>query len=88
MNYKELVAKLRTTVSESKRAMLDEAADTIEGLAADLARLDCCELCVHCQNPAPCEDADFDCDCCPHDCACKTCKAGDKWEWRGIQREG
>ena len=33
----ELVRKLRGTVSESKRQMLDDAADAIERLAAELA---------------------------------------------------
>ena len=32
MNYTELINKLRSTKSESKRAMLDSAADAIEEL--------------------------------------------------------
>lgn len=35
--YGDLVAKLRGTVSESKRQMLDDAADAIENLEAELA---------------------------------------------------
>lgn len=37
MDYKELVAKLRATVSVSKRQMLDAAADAIELLSRELA---------------------------------------------------
>lgn len=36
-DYKELTAKLRATVSVSKRQMLDAAADTIERLTRELA---------------------------------------------------
>ena len=36
-DYKELIAKLRTTKSQSKRKMLDEAADAIECLQRQLA---------------------------------------------------
>jgi hypothetical protein len=35
MSTTELVAKLRSTKSESKRKLLDEAADTIERLEAE-----------------------------------------------------
>ena len=35
MSATELVAKLRSTKSESKRKLLDEAADTIERLYAE-----------------------------------------------------
>jgi len=36
-DYKELIAKLRSTKSQSKRKMLDEAADAIEHLQRRLA---------------------------------------------------
>lgn len=36
-DYKELIAKLRTTKSQSKRKMLDDAADAIECLQRQLA---------------------------------------------------
>lgn len=36
-DYKELIAKLRTTKSQSKRKMLDEAADAIEHLQRQIA---------------------------------------------------
>ena len=35
-DYKELIAKLRSTKSQSKRKMLDDAADAIEGLQRQL----------------------------------------------------
>ena len=36
-DYKELTARLRSTKSQSKRKMLDEAADAIEALQRQLA---------------------------------------------------
>lgn len=36
-DYKELIAKLRSTKSQSKRKMLDEAADAIEHLQRQIA---------------------------------------------------
>lgn len=36
-DYKELIAKLRTTKTQSKRKMLDDAADAIEHLQRQLA---------------------------------------------------
>ena len=36
-DYKELIAKLRTTKSQSKRKMLDDAADAIEHLQRQIA---------------------------------------------------
>lgn len=36
-DYKELIAKLRATKSQSKRKMLDEAADAIEHLQRQIA---------------------------------------------------
>lgn len=36
-DYKELTARLRATKSQSKRKMLDEAADAIEALQRQLA---------------------------------------------------
>lgn len=36
-DYKELIAKLRTTKSQSKRKMLDEAANAIDHLQRQLA---------------------------------------------------
>ena len=36
-DYKELIAKLRTTKTQSKRKMLDDAADAIEHLQRQIA---------------------------------------------------
>jgi hypothetical protein len=58
-NYKEIVEKLRSTKSESKRKLLDEAADTIERLEAERNELAIAALreqeerskgCIHCSQ--------------------------------------
>lgn len=39
-DYKELIAKLRTTKTQSKRKMLDDAADAIEHLQRQITHKD------------------------------------------------
>ena len=93
MNHKELVEKLRNTKSESKRKMLDEAADIIEALVADLkqaAHCDTCDICAHSKQEPTCqccEIFDFECFRCEFDCVCKNCIESSKFEWRGVQKE-
>ena len=89
METRDLIAALRSTKSRSKRALLDEAADTIEALITDLVRSESrvlCDFCTRSHTPAPCELADFDCSGCTHDCPCKDCVDGSKFEWRGVRR--
>ena len=88
MNYKALLAALRSIESRSKRELLDKAIETIEALVDDLYNSDCresCDFCVHGHEPAPCEGSDFVCDNCECDCICKDCRDNSKWEWRGVQ---
>lgn len=71
MSTTELVAKLRSTKSESKRKLLDEAADTIERLEAERNELAIaalreqeerskgCEYCDGKQKLLPVEDDDY-----------------------------
>ena len=86
MVVKELIDKLRSTQSVSKRALLDEAADVIEALLADLKNIAYdCACCVHAGKTRPCENTDYMCVECPFECVCKTCRDNSNWEWRGIR---
>lgn len=54
-------------------------------LLADLKKADGdCSFCRHVSRDKPCEAMDCECKICPADCACKTCRDGSRWEWRGI----
>lgn len=89
MNHAEIAKELRAMRSRSKRKLLDEAADTIEVLAADLkiaGEKAPCDVCRH--SGTLCTEKVFDCDNCPRPCPCKACgSGGDGWEWRGVQRK-
>ena len=91
---RKLVKQLRSTVSVSKRKMLDAAANTIEKLLAEVAEFDAavaelkeldvdCLVCDHNHRTAPCEGTDYLCDDCPFECPCKGCKNNSKWAWHG-----
>ena len=54
---------------------------------AEMFQQACCGYCKHNDNQ-DCELCDFMCDNCTADCACKTCIAGSKWEWGGVQNDG
>ena len=89
MKPEELITKLRTTKTESKRLMLDEAADLIEQMLSDLKRFDHeCGLCRNAKTTEFCEAASFDpwllCDRCEADCVCRECDFNSKWEYRGF----
>lgn len=83
-DYKKLVEQLRSTVSVSKRRMLDAAADMIEAMEDEIKRLDtdCC-ACRHNQTRPQCDDVIGLCYECPFDCPCSTCRDNSNWEWRG-----
>lgn len=86
---KNLPDKLRATASESKRQMLDAAADAIEQLLEDL-RGDC-SCCIRSGDFHRCmEEVRFvnKCEDCDQDCKCKGCDNGSEWAWRGVQKEG
>lgn len=84
MSTTELVAKLRSTKSESKRKLLDTAADLIEKMEAEIKGLDTdCRACRHNQDKPKCYETDTLCDDCPFDCPCATCRDNSNWEWRG-----
>lgn len=92
MDHKELIARLRSVESRSKGDLLEEAADIIDQLIADLkqsGRHELCDFCVHGQQAAPCFDnMDWvvDCEKCKADCPCKNCRDNSCFEWRGVQR--
>lgn len=93
MDYNKLIEQLRSTVSRSKRELLDNAADAIGTLmverdaALGFIKSYCgCEQCIHGQMPHPdCEDG-CDCEyCTSKTCVCCQCRDMDKWEWCGLQ---
>lgn len=92
MDYKDLITRLRSVTSRSKGDLLEEAADIIEQLIADLkqsGRHELCDFCVHGQQPAACFDKPdwvVDCKKCEADCPCKNCRDNSGFEWRGVQR--
>lgn len=45
--------------------------------------LDCSE-CARALTPAPCEESDYLCWDCPHDCICRDCRDNSKWVWKGA----
>lgn len=53
-----------------------------------------CELCKHCGTmPDDCMFMDCGelleaCRNCTTPCICGQCRNGDRWEWRGVQKEG
>lgn len=69
---------------------MKEAADIIEAALADMkiASSEICTVCVHGQPSQKCDDSDFSCSCCKHECACKNCKNDNLFEWRGVQKGG
>lgn len=82
-DYKKIVDQLRSTKSESKRKLLDTAADLIERLVAKCKELDRdCNACAHIEVMVPCEATDkfLMCDTCDMDCVCKTCRDNSNWE--------
>lgn len=97
MKYKDVVTALRAYRGRSYRGLFQEAADTIEALAADLQNMgrvgsEFCALCVHGQIGQPAQqciediDSGLSCDTCPHDCRCKNCRNAELFEWRGVQK--
>lgn len=83
-DYKKIVEQLRNTKSESKRKLLDGAADLIERLVAKCKELDTdCSACAHAKVMVPCEATKefLMCDTCEMDCVCKTCRNNSNWEW-------
>lgn len=94
MDYKNIVAQLRSVSSRSKGQLLCEAADAIETLQAELTSavatmkdLDMgCLVCDHNHREAPCVGTDYGCyDGCPFECPCKGCKDDSKWTWHGMK---
>lgn len=81
--YKQIVEKLRSTKSESKRKLLDNAADLIEKLVEKCKELDTdCKACANAKVMVPCEATEefLMCDTCSMDCVCKTCRDNSNWE--------
>ena len=83
-DYKKIVEQLRNTKSESKRKLLDTAADLLEKMAEEIKGMDTdCSACRHNQDKPQCAETDVLCDDCPFDCPCATCRDNSNWEWRG-----
>ena len=83
-DYKKIVEQLRNTKSESKRKLLDTAADLLEKMAEEIKGMDTdCSACRHNQDKPQCTETDVLCDDCPFDCSCATCRDNSNWEWRG-----
>lgn len=93
MDYNKLIEQLRSTVSRSKRELLDNAAAAIETLMAELEALKedvkCSSLCDSCKHNNCIPKCNLDCIACPHagECPCVNCFDESCWEWRGQHRE-
>ena len=92
MDTRELINKLRSAKSRSKRALLDRAADTLEALLSDMeivcaGHTDPCRFCLH--GRRPCCGSEDGCMSCTEECPCKICCSESEggWEWRGVQRK-
>lgn len=83
-DYTELITRLRETESRSKRKLLDEAAATIEAMAADMKRAVDTEdgVCIVCKHYITTAVGG-----CKRPCKCWLCKRGNLFEWRGVQEE-
>lgn len=84
----EAKSELEAAVRETETARKDSAdlRLQLEAMEKDLsACIDCCDVCAHSRD----EESDCDCECesCLADCACKDCKNGSKFEWRGLNAE-
>lgn len=103
MDVNEIVKTLKLLAEDTEfvfaREALDAAADLIESIQAQLARLTAertamlkalqgseidCDSCKH-NGIGDCEDIDPDCGTCAQDCHCKWCDGISNWEWRGAE---
>ena len=98
----ELLSLLRDEDNCNVLDYIDEAADLIESLSAELERvkrerdaavrdiynMKACALCKHYPNGEQCETYFLLCvECDNENCICKECVNGEKLEWRGPQEE-
>jgi hypothetical protein len=75
-------------------SLIEKLAEELERVKRDrdetivnMMRTDYCEACAHNYEEKHCECYDYDCDSCKEGCACKCCRNGSSFEWRGMCKE-
>ena len=77
----ELEAAVRG--QETLQVYAEDMRRQLEAMEKDLAAcVDCCDACEHAWSMH--SDCDCECESCLADCACKGCKNGSKFKWRGL----
>lgn len=101
---RELVELLRDEDNCNVLDYIDDAADLIESLSAQLdqvtrerdaairQQLEADKnnpfACNFCKHDEVCDGRLLACGDCDMDCPCNTCVDRDKWQWRGVEEEG
>ena len=91
MENQQIRLHAQQDIIEKQRARVEELTEALrtaqaagEAAVKDLAATRCCTFCVHVDESQDCEAECMDC---AKDCVCRDCRDGDKFIWRGIQRE-
>lgn len=70
---------------ESRLAQAEREKQALLHDMKHVAPVEICEACAHSKLESKCEENDFNCDKCPEDCPCKTCRdCRENFQWRGI----